>query len=57
MSTLKAWLLYKRHCDSLNQKNVNLQHFQDGIAQSLIAVGKKPVGRPSSFGIPASIKH
>lgn len=57
MSTLKAWLLFKRHCDSLNQKNVNLQHFQDGIAQSLIAVGKKPVGRPSSFGIPASIKH
>ncbi|XP_050035995.1 piggyBac transposable element-derived protein 3-like [Dermacentor andersoni] len=57
MSTVNAWLLYRRHCDSLNQKNVNLRHFQAGIAQCLIAVGKKPVGRPSSFGIRASIKR
>lgn len=52
--TVNAWLRYRRHCDSLNRKDANLRHSQAAIAECLIAVGRKPVGRPYSFEIQPS---
>lgn len=54
MSTVNAWLVHRCHCERLNQKNADFRQFQASIAQFVTAVGRKPVGRPSSFGIPAS---
>ncbi|KAM7298741.1 piggyBac transposable element-derived protein 3-like [Ixodes scapularis] len=52
IDTVNAWLLYRRHCSQLNEKPVNLRRFQASIAESLIAVRKKPVKRPTSSVTP-----
>lgn len=57
VATVNAWLLYRRHCLQLKEKHANLCHFKASVAESLIAAGKRPVGRPSLSQQPATKKH
>ncbi|KAL1470410.1 hypothetical protein MTO96_040455 [Rhipicephalus appendiculatus] len=54
---VNAWLVYRRHCFLLKQKHVNLRQFQASVAETLLAVGKRPVGRPSLSAQPATKKR
>lgn len=56
IAMVNAWLLYRRQRSHLNEKPLNLRRFQASVA-GLMAVGKRPVGRPSLSTQPATKKR
>lgn len=53
MAVVNAWLLYKRHCKSMNLKPMKLADFQSEVSDGLIST-RRPAGRPVNVSPPGT---